>query len=113
MRRLFPIALALAAISGPAFAQVGLAQDKPPAIAPAPASSPPIEPSSNITPADLEAINTQIRNDEERLTLRRDAELHRENGKIANTRVALNYNPYPHGRIPRLARLFGWRNAKQ
>lgn len=108
LRRVFPIVLAIAAVAGPA-----LAQDRMPAIAPAPASSPPIAPSSDITPADLDAINAQIRNDEERLTLKRDAELHRENGVIVGTRVALNYNPYPHGRIPNIARMLGWRKPKQ
>lgn len=109
-RRLFPIVPALAALAGLMLPGVSLAQ---PAIAPAPASSPPIEPASQITPADLESINAQIRNDEERLTVKRDAELQRENGVIADTRVALNFNPYPHGRIPNLARLIGWRKAKQ
>lgn len=107
-RRVIPIALAFAALAaGSASAQ------QPPAIAPAPASSPPIEPASKITPADLEAINAQIRNDEERLTLKRDAEFARENGIVVGTRMALNFNPYPHGRIPNLARLIGWRKAKQ
>lgn len=108
LRRVPLIVLALVAVTGPA-----LAQDRTPAIAPAAASSPPIEPSSNITPADLDAINAQIRNDEERMTLRANAELQRENGIIVNRRVALNYNPYPHGRIPNLARIIGWRKPKQ
>jgi hypothetical protein len=108
MRRVLPIVLAIAALAGPA-----LAQDKPPAIAPASPSTPPIEPGAKITPADLEAINAQLRTDEEKLTVKRDAEEQRENGVIANTRVALNFNPYPHGRIPNLARLIGWRKPKQ
>ncbi len=106
MRRLFPIALAISALAAPALAAS-------PAISPAPESSPPLEPSSTITPADLDAINAQIRNDDARMSLRANAELHRENGIIAGRRVALNYNPYPHGRIPNLARIFGWRKPKQ
>jgi hypothetical protein len=111
MRRLLPVAVTsvLIALAGHAWAQ----DDHGPAIAPANASSPPIGPSSAITPADLEAINAQIRNDEVRLTHKRDAELARENGVIANTRVVLNFNPYPHPRRQNFARLFGWRKAKQ
>ena len=84
-----------------------------PAISPATASTPPISDYAHVTPADLDKINAQIRTDEDRLSQRRDALQARGNGIVVGTRVALNYNPYPHPRMGRFARWFGWRKPKQ
>lgn len=114
MRRLLPIALTIAAVAGPVLTQSACAQDKTPAISPPPPSTPPIEPGAHITADDLETLNAQMRTDEDRLTARRDPYQHRGNGVIADTRVALNFNPYPHGpRFPNFPRMLGWRKPKQ
>jgi hypothetical protein len=109
--RLAP-ALAAAALAL-ATAGAALAQDEIPAIAPAPPGTPPIGPDLHITPADLPAINAQIRSDEQTLSRRRDALFARGMGVIADTRPALRFNPYPHAKPINIARWFGWRKPKQ
>ena len=90
-----------------------MAQSEVPAIAPAPPGTAPIGPDLGITPADLDSINARIRADEQRLTRYRDAAFARGMGVVADTRPALNFNPYPHPRMIHIARWFGWRKAKQ
>lgn len=90
-----------------------LAGSETPAIAPAPEGTPPIAPDLRITPADLESINAQIRDDEQRLTRYRDAAFARGNGVVVDTRPALRFKPYPHPRPINIARWIGWRKPKQ
>lgn len=111
MRRLAPLAVSTLLIAG--FAGHAQAQDHVPAIHPAPPGTTPIEPGSKVTYADLEGINARVRDDEDRLTVKRDAELHRENGQIVGVRPALRFNAYPYPRMENFARLFGWRRSKQ
>jgi hypothetical protein len=109
--RLAPALAASALVLG--LAGSAMAQSEVPAIAPAPPGTPPIGPDLHITPADLDSINAQIRNDEQRLTRYRDAAYARGNGVIADTRPALRFNPYQHAKPINIARWLGWRKPKQ